>query len=291
LTFQRAIDTFNEVKLYFEHIPEEFMFRLSLIRLFLIVSLLSIALIGCGGSKDAVSEDELVTDTGVTEEKPAEQTPPQQAPVEEKKAEEKAVQEKPVQQEGPTKEQLQNDLDAMKSENMQLKDENSALQQSKKDLTNKVSDLEAANAALSSSPKKTESVKVDRRPSSPGTSSAEEIRAYEGAVNLARNKNYREAMNGMQSLLNSGIKDDYADNCHYWLGECSYQMKDYSQAIQHFEHVQSYKFSEKKDDAQLMIAQSYERLGDKTKARAEYQKLVDMSPTSEYVKRAKSRLK
>ena len=271
------------------------MFRLSLIRLFLIVSLLSIGLIGCGGSKDAVSEDELVTDTGVAEEKPAEQTPAEQAPVEEKKAEEKPVQEQPAQQpaqqEGPTKEQLQSDLDALKSENVQLKDENSALQQSKKDLTNKISDLEAANAALSSSPKRAEQVKVDRRPSSPGASSAEEVRAYEGAVNLARNRNYRDAMNGMQSLLNSGIKDDYADNCHYWLGECCYHMKDYSQAIQHFEHVQSYKFSEKKDDAQLMIAQSYERLGDKSKAHAEYQKLVDMYPTSEYVQRAKSRLK
>jgi TolA-binding protein len=268
------------------------MFRLSLIRLFLIVSLLSIGLIGCGGSEEAVSEDELVTDTGVTEE-----TLQEQAPVEEQNAaveqpaQEQPAQQQPVQQEGPTKEQLQSDLDALKSENVQLKDENSALQQSNKVLTNKVSDLEAANAALSALPKKSEPVRVEKRSAMPGSSSVEEVRAYEGAVSLARKKNYRDAMSEMQTLLNTGIKDDYADNCHYWLGECSYQLKEYSQAIQHFQHVQGYKFSEKKDDAQLMIAQSYERLGDKLKAQAEYQKLVEMYPTSEYVKRAKSKLK
>ena len=273
------------------------MFRLSLIRLFLIVSFVSIGLIGCGGSQDAVSEDELVTDTGVTEDTTNGQASQEQAPAEEKKApveqpaQEKPAQEQPAQQEGPTKEQLQSDLDALKSENVQLKDENSTLHQTNKDLSNKISDLEAANAALSSAPRKSEPVRASvKHMAMPGTSSPEEIKAYEGAVNLARNKNFRESMNGMQSLLNSGIKDDYADNCHYWLGECNFQMKDYSKAIEHFEHVLTYKFSEKKDDAQLMIAQSYERLGDKTKAHAEYQKLVDMYPTSEYVKRAKAKL-
>jgi len=186
---------------------------------------------------------------------------------------------------------LQTDLDAIKSENVQLKDENSSLQQSNKDLASKISDLEAANAALASAPKKSESVKIERRSSAPGSSSSEEIRAYEGAVNQARSRNYRDAMNEMQTLLNSGIKDDFADNCHYWLGECSYQLREYSQAIQHFMHVQGYRFSEKKDDAQLMIAQSYERLGDKAKAQSEFQKLVDMYPTSEYVKRARAKLK
>jgi TolA-binding protein len=98
-------------------------------------------------------------------------------------------------------------------------------------------------------------------------------------------------MNDLQALLNSGIKDDYADNCHYWLGESNFQLKAYAQAIQHFQQVQGYKFSEKKDDAQFMIARSYELLGDRNKSRAEFQKLVEQYPTSEFVKRARAKLK
>lgn len=270
--------------------------RVSLLRTFFIVSLLSVGLIGCGGSQETIAEDELVTDTGVTEETPQDQpTEDQQTPTEEQKPVEQPVQEQqPAQeqpvQEGPSKDQLQNELDAIKSENMQLKDENSALQQANKDLANKISDLEAANAALARAPKKSEPAKIDHRPAPAGKSSSEEVRAYEGAITLAKSRNYRDAINDLQTLLNTGIKEDYADNCHYWIGESNFHLKEYSKAIQHFEQVQSYKFSEKKDDAQLMIAQSFERLGDKDKARAGYQKLVDMYPTSEYVKRAKAKL-
>lgn len=272
------------------------MVRQSTVRVFILAALFSVAYIGCGGSQDAVQEDELVTDTGVQEEAPAEETPAQdtttpaeQAPVQEQQA--APQQEQTTPQEGPSKEQMQSELDAMKTENMQLKDENSALQQSNRDLTTKVSDLEAANAALASSPRKSEPVKPIRRTvSAPGTSSAQEISAYENAVEMTKNRNYRGAIDQLQTLLNNGIKDDYADNCHYWLGESNFHLKAYADAIKHFQQVQNYKFSEKADDAQLMIARSYELLGDRAKARAEYQKLVDQFPTSEYVKRARAKL-
>jgi tol-pal system protein YbgF len=272
------------------------MVRLTSLRFFITVLLLSVGLIGCGGSEETMAEDEMVTDTGIAEETPQEE-PQQEAteqPVEEQAVQEQPAQEQPVQeqpaQEGPTKEQLQADLDALKTENMQLKDENSSLQQNNKEFSTKISDLEAANAALASAPKKSEPVKVQKRQAIAGKSTPEEVRAYESAINAAKNKNYRDAIGELQTLLNTGIKDDYADNCHYWMGECSFQLKDFSQAIQHFQLVQGYKFSEKRDDAQLMIAQSYERLGDKQKARTEYQKLVDMYPTSEYAKRARAKL-
>jgi len=274
------------------------MLRFSSLRLLFIAAMVSALLIGCGGSEEAVVEDELVTDTGFAEEAPAEETPAaEESPADQPAAEEQpvqqeqpAVQEEPAAQEGPTKEQLQSDLDAIKTENMQLKDENSALQQTNRDLTNKVSDLEAANAALASAPKKSEPAKVVRRAATPGASSASEIQAYEGAVSLTKSRNYSGAIGELQSLLNNGIKDDYADNCHYWIGESNFHLKNYSAAVQHFQQVQGYKFSEKKDDAQFMIGRSYELLGDRAKARAEFQKLVDMYPTSEYVKRARAKL-
>lgn len=272
------------------------MVRVSSYRLFILAVLLSAALIGCGGSQEAAAEDELVTDTGIAEETPQEETPAEeQTPTEEQPAEEQPAQEQPVQeqapqQDGPTKEQLQSELDAIKTENMQLKDENTALQQNNRELTNKVSDLEAANAALASAPKRNEPAKIVRRAAAPGASSPEEIQAYERAVGRTKSRNYREAIIDLQSLLSSGIKDDYADNCHYWIGESNFHLKEYSQAIKHFQQVQGYKYSEKNDDAQLMIARSYELLGDRAKARSEYQKLVEMYPTSEYVRRARAKL-
>ena len=296
MTFQPAIDTFYTVSLKSRTFSGGIMVRLTSLRIFLVISLLSIGYIGCGGSEEAAAEDEMVTDTGIAEETPQDQ--PQETteqPAQEQAAKEQPAQEQPAQaqptQEGPTKEQLQADLDAIKSENMQLKDENSALQKNNKEFSTKISDLEAANAALASSPKRSEPMKVQKHQMMPGKSSPEEIRAYESAIAVAKKRNYHEAMSELQTLLNSGIKDDYADNCHYWMGECNFQMKDFSQAIQHFQLVQGYKFSEKRDDAQIMIAQSYERLGDKEKARSEYQKLLDMYPTSEYAKRARAKLK
>lgn len=275
------------------------MLRIASLRLLFIAAMVSALLIGCGGSEEAVVEDELVTDTGIAEETPAEETPAtEETPADQPATEEQpaqqqeqpAAQEEPAAQEGPSKDQLQSELDAIKTENMQLKDENSALQQTNRDLTNKVSDLEAANAALASAPKKSEPAKVVRRAAAPGASSASEIQAYEGAVSLTKSRNYSGAISELQSLLNGGIKDDYADNCHYWIGESNFHLKNYSAAVQHFQQVQGYKFSEKKDDAQFMIGRSYELLGDRAKARAEFQKLVDMYPTSEYVKRARAKL-
>lgn len=256
--------------------------------------------VGCGGSEEAMAEDEMVTDTGVTEETPTEEQPVEEQPAEEQPAEEQeeqpaetqpAVTEQPVQlAEGPTREQLQADLDALKTENIQLKDQLATAEQLNRDLSTKISDLEAANLALkkSDSPRSTP---VHARPAAAGKSSPDEIQAYEHAVGKFNNKSYRDVISDMQTLLNTGIKDDYADNCHYWIGLSYYQLKDYPTAVEHLKQVSNYRFSEKKDDAQIIIAQAYDKMGEREKALAEYKKLIDMYPTSEYVGRARTRLR
>jgi len=278
------------------------MFLVSSFRIFTAAIILSLLLIGCGGSEETVAEDEFLTDTGSSYEPLPEETPlEEEQPADDSMAQDGTAQEQPmdqqevmppIQQEGPSTDQLQSELDAIKTENMQLKEENMMLQESNKNLTTKVSDLEAANAALAAAKKKPEPVVTPTRTTPvAGKSSPQQVQQYEQAIAKTRSRNYRDAMSQLQTLLNAGIKEDYADNCHYWLGECSFQLRDYSQAIQHFQHVQAYKFSEKKDDAQMMIARSYEFLGDRAKARTEYQKLVDLYPTSEYVKRARTKLR
>jgi len=56
-----------------------------------------------------------------------------------------------------------------------------------------------------------------------------------------------------------------------------------------FQESLKQKNSEKKADAQFMIAQTYEHLGSKAKAKAAYEKVVKNYPMSKNVKRAKAR--
>jgi TolA-binding protein len=261
----------------------------------------SLFYVGCGGSEEAMSEDEMVTDIGYYDEGAAEEVPAEgteeQADTTEKIAEEPVQETQPEittpteQPEGPSHDQLQTDLDAIKTENMQLKDQLTAAEQANRDLMAKISDLEAAKLALQKQQTEKPAMVKAATPAAPGKSTPEEVNAYKSSVSKFNAKSYAEAISDLQTLLNSGIKDDYADNCHYWLGLSYFQTKEYDSAIKHFQQVMNYRFSEKKDDSQIMIARAYERMGNKEQALTEYQKLVDMYPTSEWVGRARARLR
>ena len=113
--------------------------------------------------------------------------------------------------------------------------------------------------------------------------------AYQQAMGLFKQKNYQEASAGFQAILDQG-GSGMDDRCDYWIGECSFGMKNYNEAIGHFEKVFPFARSTKKDDAQMMIANSYLASGNKAKAKEAYQKLVDTYPASPYAKSAKAKL-
>ena len=200
----------------------------------------------------------------------------------------------------PTKEEmLQQQIEEIKTENIQLKQKFDAADQKNKELMAKISDLEAAQitaqekgmkpgGALSSA-KSAKSPSMKKAPA--GTSTSEDVQHYEGAIGLAKEKKFKEAIEEFKALLDTGIKADYADNCHYWIGLCYFGLRDYKTAIDHFKDVEKFKVSEKKDDSQFMIAQSYERMGNRQQSQAEYRKFVEMYPNSEYLKRAQAKLK
>lgn len=114
--------------------------------------------------------------------------------------------------------------------------------------------------------------------------------AYEQGLQLFRSRNYHEAAGRFKSMLDAGAPPDLQDNCHYWLGECAYAMRNFQEAIGHFNEIFTFKVSEKKDDAQMMIANSYFAMGNTATAKAEYQKLIDKYPASPYVTRAKQKM-
>lgn len=106
---------------------------------------------------------------------------------------------------------------------------------------------------------------------------------YQEALQAYRAKRLGEAIQKFEALLAENAKNSLADNCQYWIGEAYYDQGQYQQAILSFEKVFSYPNSNKDDSAQLKLGLCYVKLNDQTKARDEFQKLINNYPSSEYL--------
>jgi TolA-binding protein len=113
--------------------------------------------------------------------------------------------------------------------------------------------------------------------------------AYEDGLALYRKRNFKEGLAKFLEASGDGT-GEFGDRGTYWAGECHYAMKDYTAAIESFGRVLGYHTSPKKDAAQMMLGNCYLALGEKSKAKEEFQKLITNFPASEYVKRAKGKL-
>ncbi|MCD6117654.1 tetratricopeptide repeat protein [bacterium] len=109
---------------------------------------------------------------------------------------------------------------------------------------------------------------------------------YKQALQYFYNRNYKETIRMMRSLLSSNPDNRLASNCQYWIGESLNAMGDYRSAVQAFNSVLSYRKSYKFDDALLMAGLCSLKLGDKSTARERFQKLVSKYPDSEYAPKA-----
>ena len=113
---------------------------------------------------------------------------------------------------------------------------------------------------------------------------------YSDAMQVYRNRDFSSAITQFEGLLKAGISQDLADNCHYWIGQSHYDLKQYDSAIPHFETILRTRASDKKADAQLMIANCFLEMGNTEAARTAYQKVISDYPTSPYKKKAEERL-
>lgn len=169
--------------------------------------------------------------------------------------------------------------DSMKNENRRIKDQVDALSAENRTLTARNAELETKlNEAAKAPAIATPSVPI-----------GDVNGAYNAALGEFRRRNFQEAANQFEAILNSGT-DKLAPNCHYWIGESMYGMKKYDEAIKHFETVLGYPGSGKRPYAQLMIGNSYMGLGDKAAAKDAYSKLVSSYPASSLVEKAKGKL-
>ena len=127
--------------------------------------------------------------------------------------------------------------------------------------------------------------------SEPRFNSAEYKKTYMKSLSHFQNQEFSQSIIGFEQLVSSDATNDLADNSQYWLAECFYSQKDFKRAIIEFEKVFTYAGTDKDDDAQLKIGLSYQSIGNVTKAREEFQRLVDYFPGSEYFPKAKEALK
>lgn len=130
----------------------------------------------------------------------------------------------------------------------------------------------------------------DAKPAMATPASSEGNSAYEEGLSMFRSRKFHDALMRFESISPDGGGSGLADRGTYWSGECRYALKDYSGALDAFKKVLGYKNSTKKDDAQMMIGNCYLSMGNKSQAKAEFQKLVSQYPVSPYVKRAKVKL-
>lgn len=182
-------------------------------------------------------------------------------------------------------EQLQHDNAELRRELAQQAQENRSLNARVAELEKQLIEERERAQALE------EARKPAPRPEPPEVTIAEFEREYTRAVNLFRDSKYEDARSLFTTLLNSEIDHSLISNCQYWIGESLFGMREYRRAIEEFQKVFNYDSQLKYDDAQIMIANSYLMLGNKERAREEYQKLLDRYPNSDYAATARQRLR
>jgi tol-pal system protein YbgF len=257
-------------------------------------------LTGCGGSEEATQQEQAEGQqpAAVQPEGKKEQAPMDQALtnfVGEKPPEKKPEPAKtePAPTPAPQPSEMDKQLDELRTENTALKQKIVKLEQDGQVLNARLNEDEAKIAAEKDRADKAEEALKNASKAAPVPVVEEQKTApagnYDDALKAFHDKKYDQAAQMFKTLLDGGVAENLADNCTYWIGESMYAKKHYNDAIAQFEAVLKFKSSEKKADAQYMMAQCLERTGKKVDAKAAYEKVVKDYPMSDLVKKAKAR--
>lgn len=172
-------------------------------------------------------------------------------------------------------------VDSLANENRRLQDQIEAVASENRKLTARNAELETRLTEAMATPR----VETPVEEGAPAVAGG-----YDGALAKFNARDYQGAIADFRALLDSGIEATLADNCHYWIGESYYGMRQYGEALQSFQGVTGLARSGKKADATMMIGNCQLALGNKTAAKEAFQKVVSDFPTSPLVEKAKAKL-
>ena len=265
---------------------------------FVFLSLVAFLLIGCGGSEEATMQTPNPQDTTtkslgtVEQQKPKEVKPMDEALTNFIGADAGKVVEapKPAVVAPAQLAQYEKQIEDLRTENTDLKQKNVKLEQENRGINARISDAEAKYAAEKlRADKVEESAKNTTQAPKAEEEKPVSTSAYDVALKAFNSRKYDAAAKGFKAIVDDGSNADLTSRAKYWLGETYYAQKKYNEALPLFQESLKLKNSAKKADAQFMIAQTYDRLGNKVKAKAAYEKVVKDYPMSKNVKRAKAR--
>lgn len=245
------------------------------------ILLISILLLGgCSSTKPDTApagqeKSEIDQIIGVSEQEPAEQKPDEDEVlrllgITKEKTEQPAAKEASVDED-----QFKREISDLEK---QLTEKDSEISRLKTDLSQKE---EKINKLESDYPKQPAASTVTY------SSSGNFREDYQNALAEYNNRNYKLAIQLFEELLARNAAASLSDNCRYWIGESYYGLGNYNQAIIEFTKVFSFNKSNKMDDAQLKLGLCYWKLGDRERARQEFDRLISDYPDSEYVEKAK----
>jgi len=180
----------------------------------------------------------------------------------------------PIQPAAQNEDQLKNEISELEQK---LAEKDSEISNLKSDLTvkeDKISTLETSGTR-------------QIPPASAGYTATGNFREdYQAALSEYNSRNYKVAIQMFEDLLSRNAANSLSDNCRYWIGESYYGLGNFNQAIIEFTKVFSFNKSNKADAAQLKLGLCYWRLGDRERAKQEFERLISDYPKSEYVEKA-----
>ncbi len=124
----------------------------------------------------------------------------------------------------------------------------------------------------------------------PVTTRAQYKASYDQGLKLFRSRSYSKALAVFANLTRSHAAPELSGNSYYWMGECYYARQKYTDAVNAFQKVLTFRKSYKTGAAYIMLGMSYLHMGNKEKARAAWEELLKKDPKSQYASRAKEYL-
>ena len=124
-------------------------------------------------------------------------------------------------------------------------------------------------------------------PSGPPLTKAEEQAAYRLGLTKFHQEYYYQAIKEFGAIVHRGTDPTMRANAQYWVGRCYYEKGLYDEAISTLEQVQRYPYSDKQDDALVLIGLAFKNKNRMPEAKLAFQELVTRHPGSEYLTLAK----
>jgi tol-pal system protein YbgF len=120
---------------------------------------------------------------------------------------------------------------------------------------------------------------------------SKEVDLYDKSLALYRDGKYETAINGFKDFLKTHPKSDRADNAQFWIGESYMALKQYEQAILAYQEViKKYPKGNKAANATLRQAMAFLEINDKTSAKLLLGKVMKNYPGTNEAKIARKKL-